>query len=55
MFNGILEYSNGHYVSHIRRSNGQWEMHNDLIKNILNYNFQQKQKVSPHLIIYTKS
>jgi hypothetical protein len=42
MFNEIVEYGNGHYVSHIQHSNGQWETHNDLTKKILNSNSPQK-------------
>lgn len=42
MFDEVVKYGNGHYLSHIRCSNGQWETQNDWTEKILNSNSSPK-------------
>lgn len=37
-----------HYVSHIRRSDGHWETHNDLVKKIKKFSKPGVKKANPH-------
>jgi len=54
MFHGVVAFGNGHYISHIRRTDSYWEIHNDMAKKIQTYKVPDKKLVKPHLIVYTK-
>lgn len=56
LFHGSVNYGNGHYTSHVRRSFNSpfWETHNDLVKKIKTCKNPKNVVVKPHVIVYTK-
>lgn len=54
MFHGVVAFSNGHYISQIRRNDSYWETHNDMAKKIQTYKVPNNKQETPHLIVYTK-
>lgn len=51
---GIVAYGFEHYVAHIRRSENNWETHNNLKEKIIKLTDKKTKRVYPHLLIYIK-
>jgi len=44
----------GHYTSHVKRANGLWNIHDDLVNKITTYKNTDKIEVQPHVLFYVK-
>jgi len=50
----VIHFTSFHYVTYVRRPDGEWEMHNNLHSDIETVPELESEIVNPHAVIYIK-
>lgn len=44
----------GHYTAHVRRTTGNWNVHDDLLLKVKTYKNAENTIIQPHILFYIK-